>query len=134
HALKEPVEHEAEIKEKFMRIGALHLASRSAGVGQMLSKKKFSALFDGSTVGSCSYLLSGAEETPIVASMSQLAGMLASERILKIGGERLRNERVLIVGAGYAGISAMLGLRDKVKSLTVVETNEQVRTQQAWLL
>jgi|KBSSwiStaDraftv2_1062776.scaffolds.fasta_scaffold24200_3 alanine dehydrogenase len=134
HALKEPVEHEAEIKERFIRIGALHLASRSAGVGEMLSRKKFSALFDGSTVGSCSYLLSGAEETPIVASMSQLAGMLASERILKIGGERLRNERVLIVGAGYAGISAMLGLRDKVKSLTVVETNEQVRTQQAWLL
>jgi alanine dehydrogenase len=134
HALKEPVEHESEIQESFMRIGALHLASRSVGVGQMLSKKKFSALFDGSTVGSCSYLLSGAEETPIVASMSQLAGIIASERILKIGGERLRNERVLVIGAGYAGISAMLGLRDKVRSLTVVEKDARVRSQLAWLL
>ena len=134
HALKEPYTHEADIQERFIRIGALHLASRSAGVGQMLAKQKFSALFDGSTVGSCSYLISGAEETPIVASMSQLAGNLASERILDIGGERLRNERVLVIGAGFAGVSAMLGLRDKVRSLTVVEKDARVRSQLAWLL
>lgn len=134
HALKEPVEHEADIQESFMRIGALHLASRSTGVGEMLARKKFSALFDGSTVGSCSYLLSGAEKTPIVATMSQLAGIIASERILKIRGERLEDERVLVIGAGYAGVSAILGLREKVRSLTVVETDPQVRTKLGWLL
>lgn len=134
HALKEPVEHEAEIKESFMRIGALHLASRTAGVRKMLSKKKFSSLFDGSTVGSCSYLLSGAEKTPIVATMSQLAGIIASERILKIRGERLQDEQVLVIGAGYAGVSAILGLREKVRSLTVVETDTQVRSKLGWLL
>jgi alanine dehydrogenase len=134
HALKEPVEHEADIKERFLRIGALHLASRSSGVGKMLSTKKFSALFDGSTTGSCSYLLTGAEKTPIVASMSQLAGLIASERIYKIGGRSLQKEQVLIVGAGFAGVSTMLGLRDRVGGLTVVESNPMVRSQLSWLL
>jgi alanine dehydrogenase len=134
HALKEPVDHEAQILKPFMRIGALHLAGRSDGVSHLLLAKKFSALFDGSTTGSCSYLLSGAEETPIVASMSQLAGIIASERVVKIGGERLQKERVLIVGAGYAGISAILGLRDRVGSLTVVEKNPDVRVRLSWLM
>src|SRR5205085_5738704 len=122
-----PVYHEAQIPKPFMRIGALHLAGRSDGVSHLLMAKKFSALFDGSTTGSCSYLLSGGEETPIVASMSQLAGIIASERVIKIGGDHLQKECVLIVGAGYAGISAILGLRDKVGSLTVVEKDPVVR-------
>lgn len=134
HALKEPVDHEAQILKPFMRIGALHLAGRSDGVSHLLQAKNFSALFDGSTIGSCSHLLSGAEETPIVASMSQLAGIIASERVVKIGGDRLQKERVLIVGAGYAGISAILGLRDNVGSLTVVEKDPGVRARLSWLM
>src|SRR5204862_436460 len=81
-----------------------------------------------------SYLLSGGEETPIVASMSQLAGIIASERVIKIGGDHLQKECVLIVGAGYAGISAILGLRDKVGSLTVVEKDPVVRARLSWLM
>ena len=81
HALKEPTSLEARLPDPFLRIGALHLAALPKGVGQVLEGKKFAALFDGSTVGDCSYRLTGGDTNPVVASMSRIAGDLAAEHL-----------------------------------------------------
>lgn len=122
HALKEPTEIESELPSGFLRIGALHLASKPPGVCRLLATKNFSALIDGGTVGNCAFLELGGDRTPIVASMSRFAGALAGLKLLEgLRRNHLEGGRVVIVGGGIAGMSAIGKLDDQRAELVVVD-------------
>ncbi len=128
HALKEPTDWECELPGPLIRIGALHLASRPPGLCRMLAKKNFAAILDGGTVGNCSYLEHGGDRTPIVASMSRFAGAVAGRKLvegLEAGG--IGPGKVIVVGAGIAGMSAIEMVRPKTARLIVVEPYEPTR-------
>ncbi|MEO1088687.1 MAG: hypothetical protein AAFY88_31025, partial [Acidobacteriota bacterium] len=122
HALKEPTDYEAELKGPFLRLGALHLASKPRGVCLMARRRNFAAILDGATVGSCSYLLAGSDRTPIVAAMSRFAGAVAGKKVVE-GLERngVDAGTVVIVGGGIAGRSAIRQVGPKTRTLVVVE-------------
>lgn len=128
HALKEPTDWEGELPGSVIRIGALHLASRPAGLRNMLERGNFAAILDGGTVGNCSYLEHGGDRTPIVASMSRFAGAVSGRKVVE-GLERngLDAGKVIVVGAGIAGKSAIGELKPKVARLIVVEPWEPAR-------
>ncbi len=122
HALKEPTDYEGELPGPVIRIGALHLASRPAGLRSMLERGNFAAILDGGTIGNCSYLEHGGDRTPIVASMSRFAGAVSGRKVVE-GLERngLGPGKVIVVGGGIAGMSAIGELQPKVERLIVVE-------------
>ncbi len=103
HALKEPSPYERSIPGPFCRIGALHtgdFAAESGLAGLLLANR--AAIFDGAGIGA-----SGAYRIPIRGRMSELAGEIAADWI---GGHLDRRGlagRVVVVGAGYAGCSAV---------------------------
>ncbi len=128
HALKEPTAYESEIPGPFLRIGALHLASYPPGVGQLLERRNFAAILDGGTVGSCSYAVLGGDRTPIVASMSRFAGAVSGRKVVE-GLEQNGHGpgRIVVVGGGVAGLSAIEEMRPKIGRLLVVESYPPAR-------
>jgi len=128
HALKEPTAWESEVPGPLIRIGALHLASKPPGLCRMLRRGHFAAILDGGTIGNCSYLEHGGDRTPIVASMSRFAGAVSGHQVvagLDRGG--LGPGKVIVVGAGIAGMSAIEAVRPKAANLVVVEPYEPTR-------
>ena len=122
HALKEPTEYESLLPGPFLRIGALHLASRPPGVCSMLAQKNFAGIFDGGTLGNCSYLRTGADRTPIVACMSRFAGAVSGRKVVEgLAKNGLSSGRILVVGGGVAGRSAISKLDPSNTDLVVVE-------------
>ncbi len=122
HALKEPTDYEGELPGPVIRIGALHLASRPAGLRGMLEHGNFAAILDGGTVGNCSYLEHGGDRTPIVGSMSRFAGAVSGRKVVEgLDRNGLGPGKVIVIGAGIAGRSAIEELRPKVARLVVVE-------------
>lgn len=123
HALKEPTAYESEIPGPFLRIGALHLASYPPGVGMLLRRANFAAILDGGTIGSCSYTLLGGDRTPIVASMSRFAGAVSGRKVVEgLEQNGLGPGRIVVVGGGVAGVSAIEQMRPKISHLVVVES------------
>lgn len=122
HALKEPTGYEASLQGPFVRIGALHLASKPPGLCALVKAKNVAAIFDGATVGSCSYLIHRGDRTPIVGSMSRFAGSVAARRVVAgIEKTGLGKGKVVVVGGGIAGQSAIRELRKVAAPLVVVE-------------
>ena len=122
HSLKEPTAYEANLKGPFVRIGALHLASKPPGLCSLVQAKNVAAIFDGATVGSCSYLIHRGDRTPIVGSMSRFAGLVAARRVVSaIEKKGLGKGKVVVVGGGIAGQSAIRELRKVASPLVVVE-------------
>lgn len=121
HALKEPTEYESRLPGPFLRIGAVHLASKPSGVCAMLGRRNFAAIIDGGTVGNCSYLQNGGDRTPIVGSMSRFAGWVAARKL--VAGVRARHGRgkVVVVGGGIAGTSAAQELAPIAGEIVIVE-------------
>ena len=133
HALKEPTEYEAKIPGPFLRLGAVHLASKPSGLCHLFGAANFAAVIDGATVGNCSYRLHGGDRTPIVGSMSRFAGSLAGRKVIEgldIAG--IASGKVVVVGGGIAGMSAIRELRGRAEPLVVVDpwppTRERLRT------
>ncbi len=121
HGLKEPTAFEADMPGPFLRLGALHLASKPPGVGQMLAQRNYGGIIDGGTVGYCSYLRTGSDKTPIVGSMSRFAGYVAGEKLMEgLDAEGLRG-RVIVIGGGIAGMSAIRRLDPSKVDLVVVD-------------
>ena len=109
HALKEPTDYESEVPGPFLRIGALHLASHPPAVCRLLGRREFTAIFDGGTVGNCSYLLDGGDRTPIVASMSRFAGSVAGRKLVAgLDQNGLGAGKIVVVGGGVAGIGGQV--------------------------
>lgn len=128
HALKEPTEYESRLSGPLIRIGALHLASKPSGLCHMLVRKNFAAILDGGTVGDCSYLKHGGDRTPIVGSMSRFAGSVAARKLVKaLLGGGLEPGRVIVVGGGIAGTSAIQKLGPVTRELIVVDPWEPTR-------
>ncbi|MEL7059799.1 MAG: hypothetical protein AAGN46_07205 [Acidobacteriota bacterium] len=128
HALKEPTEWEATLAAPFLRVGALHLASKPPGVCTLLRERPFAAIFDGATIGGCSFRLTGGDRTPIVGSMSRFAGRVAGRRVAEAtAAAGLAPGRVVVVGAGIAGMAAISQLVDTAAPLVVVEPWEPTR-------
>lgn len=122
HALKEPTEYETRLPGGFIRIGALHLASKPPGLCTMLQRKNFAAILDGGTVGSCSFLKYGGDRTPIVGSMSRFAGAVAGRKLVEaLGRSGLGAGRVIVVGGGIAGLAAIRKIDSVTAELVVVE-------------
>lgn len=122
HALKEPTEYESEVPGPFLRIGALHLASYPPGVCKMLRTKKVAAIFDGGTVGYCSYLLDDSDRTPIVASMSRFAGSVSGRKLVEgLEQNQVDAGKIVVVGGGIAGLAAIDKIGPKLEKLLVVE-------------
>ncbi len=128
HALKEPTGYESRLPGPLIRIGALHLASKPPGLCRMLGRRNFAAIFDGGTVGGCSYLKHGGDRTPIVASMSRFAGAVAGRKLVE-GLDRRGVEpgRVIVVGGGIAGLAAIRQIGSKTRELVVSEPAEAAR-------
>lgn len=127
HALKEPSPHERLIQGLFIRIGALHLVNPiPIGILSILRSKNFSSVLDGSAIGHCSYLKSGGNKTPVVASMSTFAGEIASSKIdkLYIGELPPEKRRVVVIGGGVAGQAAARALSGRCGEVVVLEINE----------
>ncbi len=130
HALKEPTEYEATLPGSMLRIGALHLASKPPGICDLLAKRNFSAILDGGTVGNCSYLLVEGDRTPIVGSMSRFAGMVAGRKLVEgLDRNGVGPGKVVIVGGGIAGRSAIREVGPKTEQLVVIEPWEPMRRQ-----
>ena len=122
HALKEPTDYESELTGSVLRIGALHLASKPTGLRRLLKCRNFAAILDGGTVGSCSYLEHGGDRTPIVGSMSRFAGVVSGRKVVEgLDRNGLGPGKVIVVGAGIAGRSAIEALMPKIARLIVVE-------------
>ncbi|RMH17294.1 MAG: hypothetical protein D6696_16125 [Acidobacteria bacterium] len=122
HALKEPTAYESRLPGPFLRIGALHLASRPAGVCALVGRRNFAGIVDGGMVGGCAYLLDGGDRTPIVASMSRFAGSVAARKL--VDGVRARGHsrgKVVVVGGGVAGTSAAETLTPIADELVIIE-------------
>ncbi len=128
HALKEPTRYESEPPGPFLRIGALHLASYPPGVCELLARKNFAAIFDGGTIGNCSYLENGGDRTPIVASMSRFAGAVAGMKLVA-GLREMGTEagKMVVVGGGIAGLSAIEKIKPLTTRLIVVEPYPETR-------
>ncbi len=128
HALKEPTGYEGSLPGPLVRIGALHLASKPAGLCAMLGHKNFAAILDGGTVGDCSYLKHGGDRTPIVGSMSRFAGAVAGRKLvegLHVAG--IGPGRVIVVGGGIAGLAAIRKIGPKTRELVVIEPQQTAR-------
>lgn len=122
HALKEPTEWESELPDPFLRIGAVHLASYPPGVCRLLATKRFAAIFDGGTVGNCSFLKDGGDRTPIVASMSRFAGTVAGSKLVSgLDDHHIGAGKIVVVGGGVAGLAAVDQIRPKLEKLLVIE-------------
>lgn len=122
HALKEPTAYESLLPGPFLRLGALHLASKPSGVCQMLARRPFAAIFDGGTVGDCAYLRRGGDRTPIVGSMSRFAGTVAGVKLCEgLDRNGLVGGKVVVIGGGIAGRSAIAKLPAHCGHLLVVE-------------
>ncbi len=122
HALKEPTDYESRLPGAFLRIGALHLASKSPGLCNVLRAKNFAAILDGGTVGSCAYLKYGGDRTPIVGSMSRFAGAVAGRKLVDaLQAKGFGTGRVIVVGGGIAGLAAIRKLDPVAAELIVVE-------------
>lgn len=129
HSLKEPTHYEAALAGPFLRIGALHLASKPPGLCALVQAKNVAAIFDGATVGSCSYLLHRGDRTPIVGSMSRFAGSVAARKAVAALEKRgIGKGRVVVVGGGIAGQSAIKELKAVAAPLVVVEPWEPMHT------
>ena len=128
HALKEPTPYESTLPGSMLRIGALHLASKPPGICDLLAKRNFSAILDGGTVGNCSYLLVEGDRTPIVGSMSRFAGMVAGRKLVEgLERNKVGAGKVVIVGGGIAGRSAIREVGPKTENLVVIEPWEPMR-------
>ena len=128
HALKEPTAYEGDLPGPMLRIGALHLASKPAGLCRMLERRNFAAILDGGTIGNCSYRLHGGDRTPIVASMSRFAGAVSGHKVVEgLARGGLDAGTVIVVGAGIAGMSAIEQVRPKAARLIVIEPYEPTR-------
>ncbi|MEE8522652.1 MAG: hypothetical protein V3T72_01875 [Thermoanaerobaculia bacterium] len=128
HALKEPTEYESRLPGAFIRIGALHLASKPPGLCSMLKRKNFTAILDGGTVGSCSFLKYGGDRTPIVGSMSRFAGAVAGRKLVEaVQKSGLGAGRVIVVGGGIAGLAAIRKIDPATAELVVVEPSAGAR-------
>jgi len=128
HALKEPTRYESRPPGPFLRIGALHLASYPPGVCELLARKNFAAILDGGTIGNCSYLKNGGDRTPIVASMSRFAGWVAGKKL--VAGLRengMDAGKMVVVGGGIAGLSAIEKIAPLTTRLIVVEPYPETR-------
>lgn len=135
HALKEPTTYESEVPGPLLRIGALHLASYPPGLCRMLANRNFAAIFDGGTVGSCSYLLDGGDKTPIVASMSRFAGYVAGAKLVEgLEQNGLGAGKVVVVGGGVAGLAAIGEIGPKTEKLVVIERYPPTRERLPGLL
>lgn len=121
HALKEPTEYESLLPGPFLRIGAVHLASKPSGICAMLDRRNFAAIIDGGTVGNCSHLLTGGDRTPIVGSMSRFAGWVAARKLVEGVRETHPRGKVVVVGGGIAGTSAAQRLAPIAEEIVVVE-------------
>lgn len=126
HALKEPTEYESLLPGPFLRIGAVHLASKPSGVCAMLDQRNFAGIIDGGTVGNCSHLLTGGDRTPIVGSMSRFAGWVAARKLVEGVQETHRRGKVVVVGGGIAGTSAAERLAPIAEEIVVVERYEPI--------
>ena len=123
HALKEPTWYESQIPGPFLRIGALHLASYPPGVCSLLSSRHFAGILDGGTIGDCAWVRHGGDRTPIVGSMSRFAGRVAAVKALEgIARHGIGPGKLIVVGGGIAGTSAIKVLRPQVEKLVVVES------------
>jgi alanine dehydrogenase len=128
HALKEPTAYEAEFSGPFLRVGAVHLASKPPGLCQLFAAGKFAAIIDGATVGNCSYRMHGGDRTPIVGSMSRFAGSLAGRKVVEgLDRSGIKKGKIIVVGGGIAGWSALLELQGRAEPLVVVEPWEPTR-------
>jgi len=128
HALKEPTEYEADFSGLFLRVGAVHLASKPPGLCRLFAAGNFAAVIDGATVGNCSYRVHGGDRTPIVGSMSRFAGSLAGRKVaegLDLSG--IEQGKIVVVGGGIAGWSALLELVGRATPLVVVDPWEPTR-------
>ncbi len=127
HALKEPTDYESELPGPFLRIGALHLASKPAGLCRLLARRNFAAIFDGGTIGNCAYLKFGGDRTPIVNAMSRFAGAVAARKLIAgMAGQGQSQGKVIVVGGGIAGQSAIRQLDPRKTELIVVEIAPQL--------
>ena len=132
HALKEPTAYESESPGSMLRIGALHLASKPPGLCTLLERRNFSAVIDGGTVGSCSYLLHGGDRTPIVGSMSRFAGWVSGRRVVEgLDSQEIDGGKIVVVGGGIAGQAAIERMAPKADPLVVIDpwqpTHERLR-------
>ena len=128
HALKEPTEYEAQLAGPFLRIGAVHLASKPPGLCRLFAAANFAAVIDGATVGNCSYRLHGGDRTPIVGSMSRFAGSLAGRKVVEGLDQRgIESGKIVVIGGGIAGWSALVELRGRASPLVVVDPWEPTR-------
>lgn len=134
HALKEPTPYEASIPGPFLRIGALHLASRPASLRPILGQRNFAAILDGGTVGSCSWLVHGGDRTPIVASMSRFAGSVAGRHLVAALRDAGLSGRVIVVGGGVAGRAALRRIAPHADEVVVVDPFAPTREVLASLL
>lgn len=122
HALKEPTMYESRLPGPFLRIGAVHLASKPAGVCAMLGTRNIAAIIDGGTVGSYAHWAYGGDRTPIVGSMSRFAGWVAARKLVEgVTARGVGPGRVVVVGGGIAGKSAIERARPLIDELVVVE-------------
>lgn len=122
HALKEPTHYESLLRPAVLRIGALHLASKPPGLCDMLQTKNFAAVIDGGTVGSCAYLRTGGDRTPIVGSMSRFAGSVSGRKLAQgIRQNGIESGKIVVVGGGIAGRSAIAQLVGVASPLVVVD-------------
>lgn len=129
HALKEPSAYEGRLAGPFLRIGALHLASRPSGLCEMLRRRNFAAILDGGTIGYCSYLKHGGDRTPIVASMSRFAGAVAGRKLVeRLTAAGIGPGRVIVVGGGIAGLAAIRKIGSKTRELVVIEPDAAARS------
>lgn len=130
HSLKEPTAYESRLPGPFLRIGALHLATYPAGVCALLGAKNFAAILDGAVVGGCSYRLQGGDRTPIVASMSRFAGAVSGRKVVEgVEESGIGPGKVVVVGGGVAGQSAIREMRPQAARLVVIEPWEPMRRQ-----
>jgi alanine dehydrogenase len=115
HALKEPSRYESSIPGPFCRIGALHTGDFHPGGGLAgLLKKGDIAIFDGSHTGA-----PDAFRIPIRGGMSIFAGEIAAEWVLDHLRYRHASGRVVVVGAGNAGKSAVRKLAGAIEVTAV---------------
>ncbi len=128
HALKEPSMYEKNIPGCFIRIGALHTGVFQIGgaLSEILKRRNFCAIMDGSAIGGFSYRFTGAYPVPLRCSMSVFASEIAADYLL----ERIPSDsKIVISGGGVVGVSAVNRiLRNKEKSgvqILVIEAREE---------
>ena len=128
HSLKEPTDYESTLPGPFLRIGALHLPTYPQGVCTMLGTKNFAAILDGAVIGNCSYRMSGGDRTPIVASMSRFAGAVSGRKVVQATtANQLPPGKIVVVGGGVAGKSAIAEMIRQTANLIVIEPWEPMR-------